>query len=123
MLKAVDVKRLVALHADKVVPVALMVPEKQVLAVRHVRNISPVRQTLLHRVQCRMLVHFIFNIIGLQKVQHFAPQPATFQFIDFHVRLCFGRKFRQIFGYGSTDTRLTVQDYYKKLVDCFRIKN
>ena len=103
MLQTMNVERLVAFHTDKVVPVSLMVPKEKVLAMRRLRDIPPIRQALLHRAQCRMLVQLIFNIIGLQEALHFAPQPATFQFIDFHLRLCFGRKFRHFFGYGSTD--------------------
>lgn len=105
-----DVERLMAFHTHKVVPVPLMVPQKKVLAMRRVRNIPPIRQTLLHRAQCRMLVQLIFNIIGLKEVQHFAPQPATFQFIDFHLRFCFGCKFRQFFGYGNENSETAFLD-------------
>lgn len=110
MLQAMDVERLMAFHTHKVVPVPLMVPQKKVLAMRRVRNIPPIRQTLLHRAQCRMLVQLIFNIIGLKEVQHFAPQPATFQFIDFHLRFCFGCKFRQFFGYGNENSKTAYLD-------------
>lgn len=96
-----NVERLVAFHADKVVPVSLMVPKEKVLAMRRLGDIPPIRQALLHRAQCRMLVQLIINIIGLQEAQHFAPQPATFQFIDFHLRFCFGCKFRQFSVMGT----------------------
>lgn len=75
-----------------------------------IRNIPPIRQTLLHRAQCRMLVQLIFNIIGLQEAQHFAPQPAAFQFIDFHLRFCFGCKFGQFFGYGNENSKTAYTD-------------
>lgn len=115
MLQAMNVERLVAFHADKVVPVSLMVPKEKVLAMRRLGDIPPIRQALLHRAQCRMLVQLIINIIGLQEAQHFAPQPATFQFIDFHLRFCFGCKFRQFFCYGNenSETAYLYSSYFR----------
>lgn len=78
MLHTMNVERLVAFHADKVVPVSLMVPKEKVLCNASPRDIPPIRQALLHRAQCRMLVQLIINIIGLKEAQHFVPQPATF---------------------------------------------
>lgn len=45
-LKCVNVKSLMAFHGHKIVAVALVIPEEQVLAVCRLRNLSPVLQTL-----------------------------------------------------------------------------
>lgn len=71
VLQAVDVHLLVALEDDQIVPVALVVSEKQVLAVCRV-EILPVFHRLLYRRKRRMLVHDVTDAQFLQLVKYFS---------------------------------------------------
>ena len=47
-----------------------MVPEKQVLTMRRIRDITPILKTFLYRGKRRMLVKFIIYALALQKGKH-----------------------------------------------------
>ena len=85
-----NIQSLMAFHTDKIVPVSLMVPKEKVLAMRRLGNIPPKLQTLLHRVQRRVLVQLVPDTVVLQKVQGLFPQTLTFLSVNFHLSLILG---------------------------------
>lgn len=71
-----DVQVLVALHADEIVPVSLVIAEKQVLAVRAIQ-IFPVSQSLFYGKQWRMCMKFIRDAVPFKEIEHFLSQFQT----------------------------------------------
>ena len=68
MLEAVDVQFLVTLQDDKIVPVALVIPEEQVLAVCGI-DIFPVFQSRLHGGEGWVGIQFVSDAVLRKKVQ------------------------------------------------------
>ena len=75
LLKVVDVHLVHALEDDKVVPVTLVVPEKQVLAMRGLK-LAPLGQRLLNGAQRRMELDVEVDAEAKQGV-HYLLLPLT----------------------------------------------
>ena len=69
VLKAVDIQILVALEHHEIMPVALMIPEKQILAM-HGIYVLPIFQRLLYRRKRRMLMQLVTYGMLFQKGKH-----------------------------------------------------
>ena len=81
LLQVVDVHLVHALEDDEVVLVALVVPEKQVLAVRRL-ELAPVGQRLLNGTQRRMKLDVEVDAEAKQGV-HYLLLPLTQGLVDF----------------------------------------
>ena len=79
MLKGVDSQLLMALEDYKVMPVSLMVAEKEVLAVDGI-EILPVFQGEFYRRKRRMDMQFIFHPMLLQKAED-----SVYSFVSGHL--------------------------------------
>ena len=81
LLEVVDVHLVHAFEDDKVVLVALMVPEKQVLAVRGLK-LAPVGQRLLDAAQRRVEFDVEVDAEAKQGI-HYLLLPLTQRLVDF----------------------------------------
>lgn len=77
VFKPVDIKFLVAFEYDKVMPVAFVVAEEQVLAMGGV-YVFPVFQCLFYCRQRRVCEQFVTDAVGRKKVQCLAASCKPF---------------------------------------------
>lgn len=70
MLQRMDVELLVALEADKIMAVALVIAHKKILTMSGI-DVLPIRKSIFYREKRRVIMNLVCDSVGLQKIQYF----------------------------------------------------